>query len=124
MGRELSTSGYDVTILLGVNATRDAILQTSYKAAQDVGVDGLLVLHFAGHGDLDKGVAYLIPVACNPNLLELTAIRLEDAVTRYWSEANTGVALLDCCHSGGAVGMRARGKVDVEAQTRAFLDQA
>src|SRR4051812_26003443 len=87
MGTVLQQAGYDVTLLAGSAATRRVIIETIRKQRQAVGPDGLLVVHFAGHGDVDAdNTAYLLPADADPDELAATAIPLDDLATRYFGQ--------------------------------------
>src|SRR5690348_11159301 len=58
----LQEAGYNVVSLLGPAATRRAIIEALRKQRRVAEPDGLLVVYFSGHGDLDcDEVAYLLP---------------------------------------------------------------
>src|SRR5207248_4741228 len=101
-------SGYDVVTLLGVEATRDAILDALYTQREKVGEEGLLLVHFSGHGQIDPkdpNTAYLLPVDADPQKPVHRAIRLNDLAGWLLGNVRTALTLLDCCHSGYAVGL-------------------
>jgi hypothetical protein len=106
----LQESGYEVITLLGVAATRDAILDALYTQREKVRDDGLLLVYFSGHGQVDPqdpNTAYLLPVDADPQKPVHRAIPLDDLARRYLGAARTALTLLDCCHSGYAVGLKA-----------------
>src|SRR5690348_8668008 len=58
----LEASAYEVTLLLGSTATYEAITEALLAGRQAVSFDGVLLVHFAGHGDVDADqMAYLLP---------------------------------------------------------------
>jgi hypothetical protein len=100
---------YRVTTLLGAQASRRAILDLLREQARAAGPDGLLLVYFAGHGQVDPddpNTAYLLPADADPAALSATAIPLDDVARRHLTLAGTAFTLLDCCHSGYAVGLR------------------
>jgi hypothetical protein len=116
----LKREGYDVTRLLGSDATREAIIQALRRQRALAGMDGLLVVYFGGHGEVDPqapGAAYLVPFDANPENLETTGISLDDLPRRHLGEVGSALTLLDCCHSGMAVGVRGKSP---EARAREF----
>src|SRR6187551_698308 len=125
MGTVLQQAGYNVALLAGAAATRRAIIETIRKQRQSIGADGLLVVHFAGHGDVDAdNVAYLLPADVDPNELAATAIPLDDLAGRYFGQSGSAVTMIDCCHSGYAVGLRSLGEDEARGRARAFLSRA
>jgi tetratricopeptide (TPR) repeat protein len=95
--------------LLGSEATRIAIIKTLEQQSLVAGLDGLLLVHFSGHGDVDPHKpdnAYLLPVDADPQALGATAIPLEDLAHRHLGQVQTALILLDCCHSGYTVGLK------------------
>lgn len=107
LAAELESAGYDVISLLGLAATRHAIINAIIEKRRAVGKDGFLIVHFSGHGDVDDRdeAAFLLPVDADPASLASTAIPLED-LTKYLRDVAIALILLDCCHSGYAVGLR------------------
>jgi tetratricopeptide (TPR) repeat protein len=123
MAAVLTAAGYDIVSLLGVDATREAIIEAILKQRQTAGPDGLLVIYFAGHGHAnDDEIAYLIPVDIKAESIEATGITLTSLVSDYLNKTRTSVALFDCCHSGHAMGVR--GADNPETRGRAFLVRA
>jgi uncharacterized membrane protein len=124
LAKELESAGYDVVRLTGPAATRRAIIDAILRQRQAVGADGLLLVHFSGHGDVDTdGNAYLLPADADPQNLLATAIPLDDLAQRYLGRLEAAVTLLDCCHSGYAVGMRG-GEANERGEPQSFLNQA
>lgn len=107
MAAELENAGCRVVVLLGQEATRDAVLSTLRQLRDEVGAGGPFVFYFSGHGVLDNdGTAYLMPVDANAQTPDVRGIPLSDVTQRYLFKVGTAVALLDCCHSGYAAGVR------------------
>jgi tetratricopeptide (TPR) repeat protein len=131
MADTLKAAGYDVAALVGADATRARIITTIQQKRRALDPDGVFVIHFAGHGMLESddptdpdssSIAYLLPADVDLTSLAASAIALEDLSTRYLPEHGASVVLLDCCHSGYAVGMRGEG--DSRGQAQAFLNRA
>ncbi len=119
---ELTVAGYDVRLLLGAEATERAIRRALTAQRRVAGIDGLLVVHFSGHGDVDpedEQTAYLLPVDTDPGDLGATAIPLRTLVHDYLGRVGTALTLLDCCHSGWALGWKS-----AENRGAPFLRQA
>jgi Flp pilus assembly protein TadD len=109
---ELTVEGYDVRLLLGAQATERTIRSALTAQRKLAGADGLLLVHFSGHGDVDpddEQTAYLLPVDTDPDDLGATAIPLRTLVHDYLGRVGSALALLDCCHSGWALGFREAG---------------
>ncbi len=108
MAEALRQAGYDVQVLLGPAATRAAILDTITKQRIVAGRDGLLLFHFSGHGDAEDDTAYLLPVDADPTRLNINGISYHELLETALSskKIERAVALIDCCHSGHAAGMR------------------
>jgi uncharacterized caspase-like protein len=105
----LRGAGYAVETLLGAAATRPAILDLLRRQARAAGSAGLLLVYFAGHGQVDPddaGTAYLLPVDADPHDPADRGIPLDDLAHRRLGSTPTALVLLDCCHSGYAVGLR------------------
>src|SRR5689334_470105 len=106
----LRNEGYAVETLIGAAATRRAIIDI-IEQQSDAGRNpgDLLVVYFSGHGNVDRyrrPVAYLLPADADPQSLSATAIRLDDLAHHNLSMAHSVLTLLDCCHSGYAVGLK------------------
>jgi hypothetical protein len=73
-----------------------------------------VLFYYSGHGKLDDGFnLYLCSSDSEVALLEATAVRIgfvHDLLKKCRAEKT--VMLLDCCYSGAAGGVRARGNVD------------
>jgi tetratricopeptide (TPR) repeat protein len=120
----LEEADYSVSLLIGRDATQRNILSAVLGGTKDVATEGLFVLSYAGHGGVEDGVAYLIPVDATIGELTITGIRMDDIVERHIRQARTAVALLDCCYSGDAVGVRGHRELSDEAQSRTFREYA
>jgi tetratricopeptide (TPR) repeat protein len=121
----LEPAGYAVALLLGAAATREAIARAIPRQRRAAGADGLLLIHFSGHGALDPDdphVSYLLPADTDVDELSATAIALDYLVQRHVGPARSSVTLLDCCHSGAALGWRDAGPP--AERGRAFLSEA
>ncbi len=130
MADALKAAGYDVAALIGADATRARIITTIQQKRRTLDPDGVFLVHFAGHGMLESddpndpdssSIAYLLPTDVDLTSLAASAIALEDLSVRYLPEHGASVVLLDCCHSGYAVGMRGAG--DTRGQAQAFLNR-
>jgi uncharacterized caspase-like protein len=109
MADVLEEAGYSVVTLLGEAATRAAIIQALVSQSTHAGSDGLLLFYFAGRGEVDpydSDTAYLVPADADPNNLVATAISLDNLVSLYPRYPHLMVTLLDCVHSGYAIGLR------------------
>ena len=105
----LRVAGYNVECLLGATATRKAIIAALRRQSLAANTEGLLLVYFAGHGDVDPhnpDIAYLLPADADPEELDGTAIPLEDLAGRHLGKVTSALTLLDCCHSGYALGLR------------------
>lgn len=107
----LESDGYEVVKLIGASATRVRIIQELTKLNRKASVadqEGLLLVHYSGHGAVDSqdGLAFLLPADGDPEDLLSTAIPLEDLANRLLGRAQSALVLLDCCHSGYAVGFK------------------
>jgi sugar lactone lactonase YvrE len=125
MAAALRKDGYDVTQLLGRDASRRAIIEALRKQSIAAAASGgLLVVYFAGHGDVDpynESIAYLLPADADPAALDVTAIPLEDLAQRHLGNAKAALTMLDCCHSGYAIGLR--GSAPRGSWAEAFKEQ-
>ena len=105
---------YDVKLLTGAAATQRAIVNTIVQQRRAAGPEGFLLIHFSGHGDVDPDdpqTAYLLPADTDPDALAASGIALDYLVQRYLSGVKSALALLDCCHSGYALGWKSGGSV-------------
>ena len=101
---------FDVSMLLGADATRQAILDALYDAQEASSADDCLLVYFAGHG-------YTIPtqfgretgfLACADTIPERhhTALRMDELTgTRDYNPAKHIAFILDACFSGAALGL-------------------
>jgi tetratricopeptide (TPR) repeat protein len=130
MADVLKAEGYDVAALIGADATRAQIIRTIQQKRRTLDPDGVFVIHFAGHGMLESddpndpdsdSIAYLLPSDVDLTSLAASAIALEDLSVRYLPDHGASVVLLDCCHSGYAIGMRGEG--DTRGKAQAFLNR-
>src|SRR4051812_16458616 len=72
----LHAAGYEVAALIGQAATRAAIIRTIEQQGDRVDPDGVFVVHFAGHGDVDRRQrAYLLPADVDPESLAASAVQ-------------------------------------------------
>ncbi|HKP54977.1 MAG TPA: tetratricopeptide repeat protein [Chloroflexia bacterium] len=128
MAALLEADGYNVVKLVGLAATRAAIINAFRAQSRNAGPEGLLLVHYSGHGALDpdnRELAYLLPADADPNDMAVTAMVLDDiAGYRYLSKTRSALVLLDCCHSGYAVGFRSADKDVILAQAGDFSLQA
>jgi tetratricopeptide (TPR) repeat protein len=121
----LTDAGYDVKLLTGAAATQRAIVNTIVQQRRAAGPEGFLLIHFSGHGDVDPDdpqTAYLLPADTDPDALAASGVALDYLVQRYLSGVKSALALLDCCHSGYALGWKSG--EDTGERGRAFLAQA
>jgi hypothetical protein len=103
----LDAGGYSVKLLIGAEATREAIVKALREQRSLAGTEGLLLIHFSGHGDVDpesNDTAYLLPYDADPETPDVEGIALNELVDRYLGNVQAALTLLDCCHSGYAVG--------------------
>lgn len=123
MATILRDAQYDVVELLGIDATRAMIIKVIEQKGEVVSNNDLLLVYFAGHGAIDhKKRAYLLPTDTDLEWLAANAIPLEDLSQRHLKGIPTALILLDCCHSGYAVGMR-DGTADSARGRAQFLNQ-
>src|SRR5690242_11967592 len=108
MAEALRQAGYNVREVIGPAATRAAILDAITTQRTAAGRDGLLLFHFSGHGDAEDDTAYLLPVDADPARLNINGISYHELLETALSpkKIERAVALIDCCHSGHAAGMR------------------
>ncbi|HEX8221441.1 MAG TPA: tetratricopeptide repeat protein [Chloroflexia bacterium] len=122
LGALLESDGYEVVKLIGATATRARIIEELTelnRKASLAGQDGLLLVHYSGHGAVDSqdGLAFLLPADGDPEKLMSTAIPLEDLPNRFLGRAQSALVLLDCCHSGYAVGFKGPDAASRDVQT-------
>lgn len=106
MAAVLGEAGCRVVSLFGENATQEAILTHLRQLRNETEGDGKLVFYFSGHGVLDDETAYLMPVDANAQAPDVRGLALNALAQRYLLKVGQAVALLDCCHSGYAAGLR------------------
>lgn len=101
----LSNFAFDCTTIINASATRTAILtalgQFVYGRAGHS--DGILLIYFAGHGASLGGQSYLVSVdgtAYDPGISLAHLGQLMEAASQHFSHV---IAVLDCCHAGGAI---------------------
>jgi hypothetical protein len=98
----------NVVVLLDGDATRDRILTSFLRLAEDgVSTDDRVVVFFAGHGHTRTGqrgeVGYLVPVGGNPNDLS-TLVRWDDLTKNAdLIKAKHMLFLMDACYGGLAL---------------------
>jgi len=92
-----------------------------YLIQRAVNEDDMVILYFAGHGDVGKHPTkgteyYLIPQDATMSDLFVTGIELAE-FERMWSAipAKTKILIADACNSGGFSGMRGLGISGVES---------
>lgn len=104
----LQAAGFTVRLLHseqpeeGLQPTRENIWGELESLAQATGPGDLLLVHFAGHGDLDlAGRAYLLPKNGRKSSLGRTAVGLDEfKATLAGAGAQARILILDACHSG------------------------
>ncbi|HMA34809.1 MAG TPA: tetratricopeptide repeat protein [Chloroflexia bacterium] len=108
----LQAQGFQVTSLLGVQATGQAI-GDALKATAALPAE-LCVLYLSGHGlhgngALDQGRVYFAPFDFKPDVVPLPAIALVDLAQAFESRflAQNAFALFDCCYAGTAAAISA-----------------
>jgi hypothetical protein len=111
----LEKSGFQVTQLLGSQATNRAVQnlfdQFSQLTSADPHPDSCFVFHFAGHGMIDpqhNETAHLILYDTDPNDPRATGLEMNHLVYHLLPKVrvpNT-LVLLDACHAGFAAGVR------------------
>jgi tetratricopeptide (TPR) repeat protein len=129
MAKQLSADGYDVVKLVGSGATRAAIINALRTQSRNAGPEGLLLVHYSGHGALDpddRELAYLLPADADPQEMSISAIALNDIPTRrLLGQTRSALVLLDCCHSGYAVDFKSGDKdIMLNSEAQAFSQQA
>jgi hypothetical protein len=129
MAEQLSADGYDVVKLVGTAATRAAIINALRTQSRNAGPEGLLLVHYSGHGALDpddRELAYLLPADADPQEMSIFAIALNDIATRrLLGQTRSALVLLDCCHSGYAVDFKSGDKdIMLTNEAQAFSQQA
>jgi hypothetical protein len=102
----------NVTLLTGEQANRASILLALNSIAQKTGTDSVVFIYFSGHGGRiwngSGWASYLCPRESDVDILEQTAI--SDTVFSQNIanlKASKVVVVLDSCHSGGVVELKA-----------------
>ena len=88
------------SLLTDSGATRPAILH-GLELLTTADTHDLVFLHFSGHG---SDTHHLVTHDAEPNLLDTTAIQIEELVLRFFAAipAKNLILCLDCCFSGAA----------------------
>ncbi|WP_433281128.1 caspase, EACC1-associated type [Micromonospora sp. CA-244673] len=99
--------------------TMDEVLGAVHRAAEAAG--DTLIVYFAGHGVLDGQTAELhlcLPGGDSSNLHK--AVRYADLRRIVLNAEDCGrkVVILDCCHSGSAIGAMSDGQTHIADQSR------
>ncbi len=123
----IQAGGYEeanVRFLLGGEATRGRIYNTLGDVRDLARKDDTIVFAFAGHGILGPDdQTYLVPSdgsGGDDERLKKTCLPISDVVgLMRESKARHRILILDCCHAGGAGGVRNVGEPDA-ADTRQF----
>jgi tetratricopeptide (TPR) repeat protein len=127
MAKLLEADGYDVVKLVDLDATRTGIISALREQNRKAGPEGLLLVHYSGHGALDpnnRELAYLLPVNADPGNMDATAILLESIARDHLGHTQSALVILDCCHSGYAVGFKSTGKdVVLNSEAAAVFSQ-
>lgn len=118
LSEALKAANYNVLLLVGMAATRVAIIDAIVHQSEAVESSGVFLVYFAGHGDVDRrGRAYLLPADADPARLAAQGLAMEDLAEHYLYDVSASVVLLDCCHSGYVEGPHGW----EDAETREFL---
>ncbi len=94
--------------LLGKQATKQAVLQV---------INSVSMIHFAAHGDAERGEIALAPALCTPNRIPREEDYLLTMSDISKVQLRAKLVVLSCCHSGRGQ-IRAEGVVGI---ARAFL---
>ncbi|HXH91268.1 MAG TPA: caspase family protein, partial [Thermoanaerobaculia bacterium] len=104
--RQAAANGLSVhvTKLLGGEATRGEI----HKAIQSLDTarpDDLVFIFFAGHGEMERDDAYLMPYEASNTAPAAYGYRVDEFIheLRKWISARHVVIFIDACHAGGAI---------------------
>lgn len=104
--------GFESTVLLTRDATRDNVIQAIERASRELETGDILLLTYSGHGgqiprQADGRPADLYDVEATDNLDETWCLHdaqlLDDELNHLYRQFRTGVRILliqDCCHSG------------------------
>ncbi len=91
-------------------------------------LEGLLLVHYSGHGALhprQRELAYLLPADGDPQYMAKSAIPLDSIARYHLGNTQSALVILDCCHSGYAVGLKSGDKdVVLNSEAQAFSRQA
>jgi iron(II)-dependent oxidoreductase len=86
----------------GKKPTQRNILRGFIPIKNQAGPDDTVLFFFSGHGVQVNGVSYLLPCDAEADMIEHTAIALEDINRELMQvKAARQVVILDACHSGG-----------------------
>jgi len=100
--------GFDVRCPTDVSDVHDLRRQL-YKSASACKVDDTFLCYFSGHGVLDRGDLYLIWDNTESDFFA-TGLPAQDVVTALKRcNAKNKLLILDCCHAGGATGLKGVG---------------
>jgi uncharacterized caspase-like protein len=103
----LSLCGFDPVIAL-IDKTYDAVRKKIEKEFKRADYDDLILIYFAGHGELDEyNCLYLELKDSDPETLLSTSLSFDfiDNCIRN-SKCKTVIVIIDSCYSGAAVGQR------------------
>jgi serine/threonine protein kinase len=92
--------GFDVRLLLNEEATRAAVLSCLINQL-DANLE-VFAIFFAGHGGVTELGSYLITHDAAPFNEGVELSELVGLLTRIAAEGTNAMAILDCCHAGGA----------------------
>lgn len=128
MAKMLEADGYDVVKLVGADASRNNIIDALRDQSRKAGPEGLMVVHYSGHGAMDPDdheLAYLLPADADPEEMASDAIPLDSVARYYLGRTQSALVILDCCHSGYAVGLKSADKdVALNSAAHEFSQQA
>ncbi|HKP54976.1 MAG TPA: caspase family protein [Chloroflexia bacterium] len=128
MAKLLEADGYDVVKLIGPTASRNNIIDALRDQSRKAGSEGLLLVHYSGHGAMDPDdheLAYLLPADADPEEMASDAIPLDSVARYYLGRTQSALVILDCCHSGYAVGLKSADKdVALNSAAQEFSQQA
>lgn len=106
------------------SATKNAIMDTLKSLANQVSMNDVFILFYAGHGGMYEDQFYFIPTECprlyENNALQKSAINAQEIQDYLKSiKALKQIIIMDACHSGGAVEMIAmRGSMEEKAMAQ------
>lgn len=118
----LNNAGYDVALLLGPKATREAIIEAIEQKYEIINrEEDVFLFYFAGHGAVDhRGRAYLLPFGSDPSRLASTCLPMESLPRMYLAGLLQAVIILDCCHSGHVAGVLGDSDDAIRGQAKLF----